>query len=210
MTDAAHKSLAEALAAFQAEEGLTFSKTKTAKVQTRNGGEYSYSYADLSDILPVVRPLLAKHGLSWNSKPGRHDDGTLLLCFALRHSSGELDEGAMALGVDAGCKPQEMGSAITYARRYALTAQLNLATEDDDDGNAASRTKTSSPAAPKEPLASKTDIDAMAFAGDGLSVPQIKTVLAGCGLADVNSYAQVPHAKVGAVTQALKTAERTA
>jgi uncharacterized protein (DUF2384 family) len=129
-------SLAEALAAFQA-EAPTFHKSKTAKVQTRTGGEYSYRYADLSDILPVVGPLLAKHGLSWSSKPGRADDGVLVLQYRLLHSSGEVDAGEMPLGVAAGCKPQELGSAITYARRYALTAQLNVATDEDDDGRAA-------------------------------------------------------------------------
>jgi len=34
--------------------------------------------------------------------------------------------------------PQYIGSAISYARRYALSAILGLATDEDDDGNAAS------------------------------------------------------------------------
>jgi ERF superfamily len=37
--------------------------------------------------------------------------------------------------------PQGQGSAITYLRRYALSAVLGIATEDDDDGNAASSAK---------------------------------------------------------------------
>jgi excinuclease UvrABC ATPase subunit len=39
--------------------------------------------------------------------------------------------------------PQGQGSAITYMRRYALSAILGIATEEDDDGNAASRTDRS-------------------------------------------------------------------
>lgn len=138
MTDA-HKSLAEALAAFQGETP-SFKKTKTAKVRgkTRDGTpfEYEYHYADLGDILPIVGPLLAKHGLSWSSKPLVTDAG-FVLAYVLRHTSGDEDAGEIPLGVPQGCKPQELGSAITYMRRYALTAQLNVATEEDDDAQAA-------------------------------------------------------------------------
>jgi len=131
MTVTAHKGLADALAALQAEVP-TFTKSKTARA-----GSYTYSYADLGDILPTVGPILSKHGLSWSSKPGCNDAGELVLAYRLLHASGEADCGEMPLGVPRGCKPQELGSAITYARRYAITAQLNLATEDDDDGQVA-------------------------------------------------------------------------
>lgn len=131
-----HKSLAEALAAFQA-EAPTFNKSKTAKVETRTGGSYTYRYADLGDIVPVVGPLLAKHGLSWSAKVGSNDSGELVLRYVLRHSSDQEDGDEMPLGVAKGCKPQELGSAITYMRRYAMTAQLNIATEEDDDAQAA-------------------------------------------------------------------------
>ena len=131
-----HASLAEALVAFQA-EAPKFAKNKTAKVQTKTGGSYTYKYADLADILPVVGPLLAKHGLSWSSRPGRGDDGELVLRYRLLHTSGEADGDEMPLGVERNCRPQELGSAITYARRYAITAQLNLTTDEDDDGQAA-------------------------------------------------------------------------
>jgi hypothetical protein len=129
-------SLAEALAAFQA-EAPKFPKRKTARVQTKAGGEYSYKYADLGDILPIVGPLMAKHGLSWSAKPGRDETGELALFFTLRHVSGETDSGDVPLGVPKGCKPQEIGSALTYMRRYAQVAQLNLDVDEDDDGQTA-------------------------------------------------------------------------
>ncbi len=137
MSATQHANLAEALAAFQGEDGLTFPKTKTARVQTRTGGEYTYKYADLGDILPVLRPLLSKHGLSWRAKPILTESGDMHLWYRLEHVSGETDTGQIPLGVKTDCKPQELGSAITYARRYAMTAQLNLATDEDDDGKAA-------------------------------------------------------------------------
>lgn len=145
-----HSSLAEALVAFQA-EAPRFNKNKVAKVQTKTGGSYTYKYADLGDILPVVGPLLAKHGLSWSSRPGRGEDGELVLRYRLLHASGEADQDEMPLGVDRNCRPQELGSAITYARRYAITAQLNLTTDEDDDGRAAH--DADRPPAPSAPLA---------------------------------------------------------
>jgi hypothetical protein len=134
------RSLAEALAAFQAEVP-TFRKSKTARVQTKTGGTYTYRYADLGDIVPLIGPLLGKHGLSWSAKPRRGADGDWTLHYVLRHVCGESDEGEMPLLVERDCKIQELGSAITYIRRYAMTAQLNLATDEDDDGQAANASK---------------------------------------------------------------------
>lgn len=134
--------LAQALAAFQAEVP-TFRKSKSATVRPRNGAApYTYRYADLGDIVPLIGPLLGKHGLSWSAKPRRGPDGDWTLHYVLRHVSGESDEGEMPLLVERDCKIQELGSAITYIRRYAMTAQLNLATDEDDDGQAANGSKT--------------------------------------------------------------------
>ena len=52
-----------ALAAAQAEI-TNPSKDKIAKVPTKTGGSYSYSYADIADVLNTVRPVLARHGLA--------------------------------------------------------------------------------------------------------------------------------------------------
>jgi hypothetical protein len=143
-----HPSLAAALSAFQGEVPA-FAKTKTARVEMRNGGAYSYKYTDLGDIIPVVGPLLAKHGLSWSAKPGRAEDGALVLKYELRHVSGGSDSGEMPLlGVGPDCKPQEFGSAQTYLRRYAMSAQLNIATEEDDDGRGAQEAANEGPRLP--------------------------------------------------------------
>jgi len=127
-----HETLAHALSAFQGDV-TTFSKTKTATVETRNGGTYTYTYADLGGILPVVNPLLAKHGLSWSARLGTDSAGDYVLRYILRHVSGESDGDTMPLAVGQGARPQELGSAITYLRRYIMTAQLGLATEEDTD-----------------------------------------------------------------------------
>lgn len=88
-------------------------------------------YADLKACLEAARPALAEHGLSLAQFPGRGGDGTITLTTVLLHSSGEY------IGQEAGVRlatetPQAIGSAITYLRRYGLSAVVGLSTEDDD------------------------------------------------------------------------------
>lgn len=105
------------------------SKGKTAKL-----GTYSYKYADLADVIESYREPLSKNGLAISQTMGL-DDGTMVLATLLLHSSGQWLRSEYPIAAYA--KPQEQGSAITYARRYAVTALLGIAAEDDDDGAAA-------------------------------------------------------------------------
>lgn len=131
-----HPNLASALAAFQSELP-SIKKGNTAKVKSeRTGSEYSYSYADLTDVSEIALPLLGKHGLAWSAQPTLLDD-MFVLHYSLTHESGEALEGIYPLPA-ATTPPQQLGSAITYARRYALTAITGLAPGgDDDDAQAA-------------------------------------------------------------------------
>ena len=126
--------LAKALAAFQAEAPKVL-KGKTAKVTTKGGGSYSYSFADLADVAEVAYPLLAKHGLSFACLP-EVDPPRMTLRGVLMHTSGERLEGVLPLN---GSTPQEVGSALTYARRYLLGCLTGIVTDVDDDGALASR-----------------------------------------------------------------------
>ena len=127
------KGLAEALAAFQMEMP-TVAKSKTAKVPTKSGGSYSYSYADLADVTEVAMPLLSRHGLSFVTLPRQTERGYELVG-TLLHVSGERLEGALPIH---GNSPQEWGSSLTYARRYLLGSMTGLVTDDDEDGALAS------------------------------------------------------------------------
>lgn len=127
--------LAAALAAFQA-EAPRVAKDKTAKVTTKAGGQYSYQYADLADIAAAAYPLLAKHGLSFACLPEIGERGMALRGILL-HTSGERLEGVLPMH---GGTPQEIGSALTYARRYLLGAMTGIVTDEDDDGQQASFT----------------------------------------------------------------------
>lgn len=124
-----HKSLAEALAAFQG------AAPKLHKGNEAKAGSFSYKYVDLADIVVGLQSLMAEHGLSFSAFPS-HLDGKPALRYVLRHSSGESEGDTMPLML---AKPdaQAQGSAITYARRYAMCAALNLVADADDDGAAA-------------------------------------------------------------------------
>jgi len=141
--------LAAALSAFQGEiTNPAFSRTVTVSGAK---GSYKFSYAELSEILKLVRPLLSKHGLSLvQSTSG--DGVSVTVTTTLLHKSGQYLESAVPCGRPE--KMQELGSAISYLRRYSITGILGIAGEEDDDANSADgNTITGSAGAKRDPLA---------------------------------------------------------
>jgi hypothetical protein len=132
-------SLADALAAFQAKLPPVV-KTESATVKTKDGRSYSYSYAGLGQISAIVLPLLGAAGLSFSARPTLNAEGKFVLAYRLLHTSGEETAGEYPLPQSASA--QEHGSAITYARRYALCSVVGVAPDEDDDGAAASNART--------------------------------------------------------------------
>lgn len=92
-------------------------------------------YADLGAVLEAILPAFNANGLSLVQAPS--NDGTLVgVTTFLLHDSGEWLETTLRMR-PVKPDPQGVGSAITYARRYAALAVAGAAPE-DDDGNAAS------------------------------------------------------------------------
>ena len=149
MTDTPEAAFAQALAAFQAELPQV-GKGQKATVPTKSGGQYQYSYADLSDVTEVAVPLLSKHGLAWTASPTLSDAG-FVLRYSLVHVSGHREGGDYPLPDPSRSSSQEIGSALTYARRYALTAVTGIAPGgDDDDGARAGNARAADPL-PRDP-----------------------------------------------------------
>ncbi len=145
--------LAAALAAAQAEIRAAEEDAK-ALVQS-DKAKYSYGYATLASVWDACRGPLSKNGLSVIQSPettfaafAADDRGqqkfippTVRVTTRLMHKSGEWMESDITLRPD-GDTPQKIGSAITYGRRYALSAMVGVA-PDDDDGSDASGVPTS-------------------------------------------------------------------
>lgn len=92
-------------------------------------------YADLASVWDACREPLSKHGLAV-LQPVRADGPKVTITTILAHSSGEWISESLTMTATQNT-PQGVGSAITYGRRYGLSAMVGIA-PDDDDGNAAS------------------------------------------------------------------------
>jgi hypothetical protein len=148
--------LAEALVAAQAELPLAIGKDADGQIGTRQ-----YRYLTLDKLIAETRPILQKHGLSIIQAPTtlarREQNGETSLVPALAtrliHTTSEaVATFSHADGVSDGVTEtieyvmplylsdktmQGLGSAITYARRYAWQSVLGIAAEEDTDGPAA-------------------------------------------------------------------------
>jgi hypothetical protein len=129
--DNTKKNLATALAKAQAEcQNVVMNKTNP---------HFRSRYADLSAVRDAVIPIFTKHGLSIIQCPTADADTGFHLETRLLHASGEEMVWRFPLPGDVS-KMQVIGSAISYARRYTLSAVAAVASEEDDDGNASTAT----------------------------------------------------------------------
>lgn len=115
---------------------------------------YKNKYADLSAVLEAIRKPLANNGLSVTQTTEVRENGFVLVT-TMRHASGQWISSEYPLPQAA--KPQELGSALTYARRYSLSAIACIASDEDDDaetaraaGQVASMPKPKSPVKPAQ------------------------------------------------------------
>lgn len=157
------KNIAEALRLFQAE---THGVVKDAK-----NPFHGNRYATLEAVIETARPILTKNGLAFLQAPGNIQEGRIALNTLLLHpASGEWIKATMAIPIVKLSKkkeknsrelvepepplidPQSVGSAITYACRYALMAMLGLPPLDDDAE--AARPKMEPPTGTAETMAS--------------------------------------------------------
>jgi len=91
---------------------------------------FKSSYADLTSVIKAIKEPCFKHGLSYVQLPHR-DGNSIGVTTRLIHTSGQWIEHEFTLPMVKG-DPQAAGSAITYARRYALQALFGIPAVDDD------------------------------------------------------------------------------
>lgn len=112
-------------------DGMAALKSTTGQV-----GQQKTRYADLAACWDACRAPLAKHGLSVVQVTGA-EGSKVTVRTILGHKSGQWIDAELSMVSQSGT-PQALGSAITYARRYALCSMVGIAPE-DDDGAAASQ-----------------------------------------------------------------------
>lgn len=106
-------------------------------------------YATLEDIITSTRSILQKYGFATSFETdtqlgANKDDNFVRVTAVLIHRLGHSTSTSLLVPFDfSGNKgsnyAQAMGSAVSYGKRYALCALLNIATHDDDDGMASSQ-----------------------------------------------------------------------
>lgn len=132
------KTLAEALAQFQAD-------LPQVDLDSVNP-HFKSKFASLANITKKVLPELSKHGFSY-SVGSFVDNGLLVVDAHLIHESGGSRSFQFPI---TETQPQKIGSAITYAKRYAIQALTGVVADEDDDGNAASQQPPAALAKAKE------------------------------------------------------------
>jgi hypothetical protein len=136
-------------------------------------------YAPLNDMLNYLRPLLAKHGLTV-AQIVTGAAGEIGVETTVLHRSGQYISSVATIPIAAqkgSSLAQVAGSTISYIRRYAIAAALNIASEDDDDGNAGLH--QSSPAPRSQPVPVQGISKAM--------TDELKAILSALG-PDAHSY----------------------
>lgn len=122
-------SLAKAQASFGPIEKNCVARVKSDKAN------YEFKYADFSAVVDATRKPLNDNGIAITQHPETVDDA---FCIATTLWCGEEFITTFFPVVFNGGNAQALGSSITYAKRYGMSAALDVSAEEDDDGNAGS------------------------------------------------------------------------
>ena len=117
-------------------------------------GTYTFRYADLEEILTKTRPALSANGLALIQTIEHGGNGPLLVCRLVHAAGGMMASEVLMPGVRDMADPKAFGAAITYLRRYMVTAMLGVAADDDldEDGQELTATTTGQATAGKPPV----------------------------------------------------------
>lgn len=122
------KTLAEALAAFQAD-------LPDIGFDAKNS-HFNNKYATLAHITKIVFPVLTEKGLVFTTGSFVDEGKLVVQCHLLHPESGESRDAQFLI---TETQPQKVGSALSYYRRYGLGMLTGIVADEDDDGNAASQ-----------------------------------------------------------------------
>lgn len=124
------ETLQSALVKAQGEMGAP-RKDREVTVKMKTGGSYKFSYATMAGMIEADRPILAKHGLGFVQFVS---DGALVT--RIVHEGGEHLDCPIPMP-NLPNAPQEVGSIITYFKRYSYSAAFGRVADEEDDANIA-------------------------------------------------------------------------
>ncbi len=116
-------------------------------IRTKDNTQTQSKYAPLEDINKQIDPILEQHGFGTATKIVSQTEKTVTVRAELWHKGGHVEETIITMPLDEmGIKgtvnktgPHATASSVTYAKRVAICALLNISTGDDKDGNAVER-----------------------------------------------------------------------
>ncbi len=165
--------------------------------KTNVNPHFRSKYADLASVWDACREALTSNGIAVIQRPVASESGSVAIETILAHESGEYITGTLSMRPTK-ADPQGIGSAITYARRYALASMVGVAPE-DDDGNAASRPSakpiTDEQAAEIKAGLQETDSDPVRF---------LAMLAKAGGLDSIGSVEEIPAALYVKASQAIQ------
>ena len=121
-----------------------FAKTQQEMKQPlkdANNPFFKSKYVPLENVVEAITESASKNGLSFTQFPSSDEAGNVTVGTLVMHSSGEWIEYDPIKMKPVKNDPQSIGSAITYAKRYALSAIFGITSDQDDDENEATQTK---------------------------------------------------------------------
>ena len=133
----------------------TFQKEVKQPKKDADNPFFKSKYVPLENVVEVIHEAASKVGLSELTYPAQEGDH-VGVGVIITHESGQYIEFPPILMKPDKNTPQGIGSAITYARRYALSSAFGIASETDDDGNSASGNGTNKQTKPKPKVKTAT------------------------------------------------------
>lgn len=156
--------LFEALARAQANFDQV-KKSGKANIPTKSGGNYSYNFAKLSDVLAATVPALNAEGIFFSQKPNYSLSGNapmVTIVSTLSHKSGaSISYESIPLFYNMN-DAKQAGSVMTYLRRYGACQLLGIEGDDDDAhvatmDNSYNNYKSKQPVAKQAPQSPRRD-----------------------------------------------------
>lgn len=133
--------------------------------KTATNPHFKSKYVPLEEVMAAAREALHKQNIGIVQGTGDEDEAGFNLVTTLLHESGQWISDRIRMPLDKSTA-QAAGSALTYAKRYGLSALLGIVADEDDDGNAATAAQVARPARakaetekPKKPLKERTEVE---------------------------------------------------